>query len=130
VFLTARDAAEEALFHLCNLLAPAGSLMLTGCRAPAHWDIALPDLASRLDAAPVARLEAPDDALLAAVLVKMFADRQLDVSPDLVRYLVSRMDRSLAAAESLVARLDRAGLARHRPVTLRLASEILREESG
>ena len=125
--MAGRDVAEQALFHLCNLLGVQGSLMLTGFRAPAHWDIALPDLASRLGAAPVARLEPPDDALLAAVLVKLFADRQLRVGPDLVRYLASRMDRSLAAAKVLVARLDRAGLARHRPVTVRLASEILRE---
>ncbi len=73
----------------------------------------------------MARLEAPDDALLAAVLVKLFHDRQLAVGPDLVRYLVERMDRSFAAAEALVSALDRAGLARQRPITARLAAEVL-----
>lgn len=123
----AAPRAEEALFHLCNRLAAAGgSLMVSGRAAPAFWPIALPDLASRLSTAAVARLQPPDDSLLAALLVKLFSDRQLEVAPDLVRYLIARMDRSYAAAEALVAELDRAGLARRRPVTARLAAEILR----
>jgi chromosomal replication initiation ATPase DnaA len=123
----ARARAEETLFHLCNRLAAGGgSLMVSGRAAPARWRIRLPDLASRLRAAPVATLEPPDDALLAAVLVKLFADRQTEVGPDLIRYLLARMDRSFAAAEALVGELDRAGLARHRPITARLAAEVLR----
>ena len=121
-------AAEEALFHLCNRLAAGGgSLMVSGREPPGRWPLALPDLASRLAAAPVARLEPPDDALLAAVLVKLFADRQLAVAPGLIGYLVGRIDRAFAAAEATVARLDAAGLARHRPITPRLAAEVLRD---
>jgi chromosomal replication initiation ATPase DnaA len=119
-------AAEVALFHLCNhLAAGGGSLMVSGREPPARWPLALPDLASRLGVAAVARLEPPDDDLLAAVLVKLFADRQLAVEPGLVRYLVSRMERSFAAAERLVTELDRAGLAARRPITQRLAAEVL-----
>ena len=121
-------AAEEALFHLCNRLGQEGSLMLSGREPPARWPVGLADLGSRLAAMPVARLESPDDALLGAVLVKLFADRQLAVAPDLVEYLVPRIERSFAAAEAVVAALDRAGLARRRPVTARLAAEVLRPE--
>jgi DnaA regulatory inactivator Hda len=123
-------AAEEALFHLCNRLSlGGGSLLLTGREPPARWGLALPDLESRLRAAPVARLHTPDDRLLAAVLVKLFADRQLAVAPGLVGYLVSRLERRLAAAEAIVTRLDRAALARQRPITVRLAAEAMRETS-
>jgi chromosomal replication initiation ATPase DnaA len=119
-------AAEEAILHLCNLVAAGGGGLLTaGREAPARSRIALPDLASRLRAVTVARLEVPDDGLLSAVLVKLFADRQLSVAPGLIRYLRSRMDRSFAAAETIVATLDRAGLAAHRPITARLAAEVL-----
>ncbi len=122
-----RKAAEEALFHLCNLLAAGGgSLLVSGRTAPARWKIRLPDLASRLRVAQVARLEPPDDALLAAVLVKLFADRQLAVEPDLIQYLLARIDRSFAAAEEVVTALDRTGLARHRPITARLAGDVLK----
>jgi len=118
-------AAEEMLFHLCNRLAARGSLLVTGREPPARWPLRLPDLASRLAIAPVARLELPDDDLLAAVLAKLFADRQLVVAPEVVRYLAVRIDRALAAAERVVAAIDRTGLAERRPVSLRLAGEVL-----
>ena len=119
-------AAEEALFHLHNMLAAAdGRLLVTARCAPARWSLALPDLASRMQAAGLARLEPPDDALLSALLVKLFADRQIAVSPALVRYLLPRMERSFAAARALVAALDARALRRGRPVTRALAAELL-----
>lgn len=122
-----RTQCEEALFHLHNRLLEGGcTLFVTGEDVPSRWDIRLPDLASRLRAAEVAVLEAPDDALLSAVLVKQFMDRQLEVSPDLIQYLLSRIDRSFAAAKATVVALDKAGLSRHRAITPRLAGEVLR----
>ncbi len=122
-----RKKSEESLFHLHNrLLGAGGSLLVSGVTAPSRWDIALPDLASRLRAAEVALLEAPDDALLSAVLVKLFADRQITASPDLIGYLLARMERSFAAARAMVAALDRAGLSRRRAITPRLAGEVFR----
>ncbi|MFQ5622846.1 MAG: chromosomal replication initiator DnaA [Paracoccaceae bacterium] len=125
----ARADAERAFLHLHNLLlSGGGALLVTGRDAPARWKIDLPDLASRLRAAQVATLPPPDDRLLGAVLVKLFDDRQLTVAPDLVRYLVTRMERSLAAAAGLVEALDRASMQRKRPVTRALASDILTRE--
>lgn len=118
-------AAETALFHLHNLLVPGGRLLLTAPRPVRDWGLRLPDLASRMSAAGVARLEAPDDALLSAVLVKLFADRQLVVPPNLIAYLLARMDRSIAAARDLVAALDSRALQLGRPVTRALAVEVL-----
>ncbi len=122
------DRAEEALFHLCNRLASGGgTLLVSGREAPAHWNLALPDLASRLRVAGVARLDVPDDDLLSALLLKLFADRQVEVSPDLVPYLLPRIDRSFAGAEAMVRALDRAALSRKRQITPRLAAEVLRQ---
>lgn len=118
-------AAEEALFHLHNLILPAGRLLLTAAAPPRDWGLALPDLLSRMQAAALARLDPPDDALLSAVLVKLFADRQVTVPPNLIPYLVQRMERSIAAARSLVARLDARALAEARPVTRALAADLL-----
>ncbi len=119
-------AAETALFHMHNLLlAQGGRLLLTARSAPSNWPLVLPDLASRMQAAPVAGLDLPDDALLSAVLVKHFADRQIAVSPKLIAYLVGRMDRSLAAAAHIVARLDHRALAERRKVTPSLAAAVL-----
>ncbi|HSF64791.1 MAG TPA: DnaA/Hda family protein [Paracoccaceae bacterium] len=119
-------AAETALFHLHNLLAQGGGhLLVTAATPPRDWGLTLPDLASRMQGAALARLEAPDDALLSAVLAKQFADRQIAISPALIPYLVARMDRSMAAARDLVARLDAAALARGQAVTRALAATVL-----
>jgi chromosomal replication initiation ATPase DnaA len=119
------DAA--ALFHLLNLAREERAYVLITARAaPANWRIELPDLASRLRALPVVALEAPDDALLRAVIVKLFADRQLVVDESLVTYLIARIERSFAAARTAVGALDSAALRLKRPVTRALAGELFR----
>ena len=117
--------AEEALFHLYTRLAPQGRLLLTAPTAPRDWGLALPDLLSRLQAMPIARLDPPDDDLLAGVLLKLFTDRQITAEARLIPYLLPRMERSIAAAQALVAALDARSLATHRPVTRVLAAEVL-----
>ena len=122
---------ERTLFHLLNLLKEEGAwLLLTAAAAPARWNVALPDLASRLRAVPVVSLAPPDDALLRAVLVKLFADRQIAVDEALISFLVARMERSLGAAKALVSRLDREAMRLRRPVNRALAGELLRDEPG
>lgn len=117
--------AEAQLFHLHNLVTGTGALMVTAQTPPRDWGLTLPDLVSRMQAAPIARLEAPDDPLLSAVLVKLFADRQVAVPANLIPYLVSRMPRSIGAARALVAALDAKALAAGRPITRALAGEVL-----
>ncbi|PHP28819.1 DnaA/Hda family protein [Limimaricola cinnabarinus] len=119
-------AAEETLFHLHNRLAASGGrLLLTADRAPARLDIALPDLASRLQATAVARIADPDDRLLRAVLAKHFADRQLVPMADVIPFLAARIERSFSSAAAVVARLDRLALAEARPVSRALARRAL-----
>ena len=118
-------AHEAAFFHLHNLVTPGGRLLVTAPSPPRDWGLTLPDLASRLQAASVARIDPPDDALLSAVLIKLFADRQVTVPPTLISYLVQRMERSIAAARDLVARLDALALAAGRPITRQLAADLL-----
>jgi chromosomal replication initiation ATPase DnaA len=125
----AEDAFEErALFHLLNLAREEEAfLLLTARGAPAGWRFAIRDLGSRLRAVPVVALAPPDDALLRALLVKLFADRQLAVDESLVGYVLARIERSFAAARAAVARLDQEAMRRKRPLTKALAAEVLRE---
>jgi len=119
-------AAEQGLFHLWNLVgARQGLLLVTARSAPRDWGLVLPDLRSRLDTAAQAILGPPDDALLPAVLVKLFADRQIQVSPEVVDWLALRMERDLDLARRLVAAIDRESLADRRAITRRLAAELL-----
>jgi len=118
--------AEEPLFHLLNHLATTGGrILVTGRQPPARWDIALPDLASRLQAMPLARIAEPDDALLAALLAKLFADRGLAPEAGLIPWLVARMERSSAAARDMVTLLESTALSEGRALTLPYAREVL-----
>lgn len=119
---------EPALFHLMNAIkAKGGFLLLTARTAPEFWGVEVPDLLSRLRLAPQATIEAPDDALLRALLVKLFIDRQLVVDTGVIETLVQRMERSFAAARQVVDALDRLSLERGRRVTRPLVQEVLAE---
>jgi len=124
----AEDSFEEAaLFHLLNLAREERAYVLITARtAPAGWRIGVADLASRLRALPVVALNAPDDALLRAVIVKLFADRQLAVDESLVGFLTNRIERSFAAAREAVRVLDGEALRLKRPVTRALAGDLFR----
>ena len=126
----AERTAERPLLHLYNLCREqARGLLLTMAAPPATHPIALADLGSRLRALPVVGIAPPDDGLLAAVLLKHFADRQIHVSPGVVAYLVPRIERSFAAAASVAGALDRRALAAGRPVTVKLARAVLAGQS-
>lgn len=123
------DAApidERDLFHLVNAVLQAGtSLLLTARRFPLAWGVRLPDLESRLKAASTVEIHEPDDALLAGVVTKLFADRQVEVEPHVVQFLVRRIERSLSAAIEIVDRLDRAALEQKARITRALAAQVV-----
>lgn len=119
-------ADERILFHLCNLARERRiHLLLTSRAMPGEIGIALPDLRSRLRAMALTRIEPPDEGLLRAMLVKLLADRQLEVAPKVIEYVLPRMERSADAARRFVRELDRQSLAARRLVTVPLAREVL-----
>jgi chromosomal replication initiation ATPase DnaA len=127
VFVDDADAPgrDEELFHLFNAAGAAGSFVLFASQtSPARWENRLPDLRSRLAAAQNIRIQPPDTPLIAAVLMKMFADEQMDVGADVLDYLVNRMERSFEAARTLAERLNNASLATRRGITIPLAREV------
>jgi chromosomal replication initiation ATPase DnaA len=117
---------EAALFHLLNLARERGTyILLTGAGLGDGWGLRTPDLLSRIRLAPTVSLEPPDDALLRAVLVKLFIDRQLIVDTTVVDFIALRIERSLARAGAVVAALDREALSRGRRITRAMAGELL-----
>ena len=117
---------EPAFFHLLNRIREgSGWLLATAKTPPARWGLRTPDLVSRLRLAPLVAIGAPDDRLMWAVLVKLFADRQIAVEETLLAYLVPRLARSLGEARAVVAALDRAALAGNRRLTRAVAAAVL-----
>ncbi|MFD1332741.1 hypothetical protein ACFQ4O_12105 [Methylopila musalis] len=123
-----REGADEnALFHLLNLARERRArLLLTARSTPTLLWPTLPDLASRLRALPVARIDAPDDDAMRAVLMKLFDDRQIRIDDEVIEFLHRHCDRSLGAARSIVDEIDRESLARGRGVGKGLAGDVVR----
>jgi chromosomal replication initiation ATPase DnaA len=126
-----RTPVERELFHLFNLMREEGRLLLLTSRIrPADWPIRLPDLRSRIAAAPAVAIDEVDDGLLAPLLVKLAADRQMLLGPDVVQYLLKRQERTFAAAELVIDALDRAAVAGQRRVTPAFAGQVLARLDG
>lgn len=123
---------NEAMFHLYNLYRnEGGNILFTSQLAPARLHFQLPDLRSRMNIVPSIEIKAPDDELLSCLLVKLFMDRQITVSPELINYIIANMQRSFSFARKIVAEIDRISLSRKRAVTLPIVKEafdILAEE--
>lgn len=118
--------SETALFHLLNLVRERRlAALLTSATRPGDMGLILPDFSSRLKALPFAEISAPDDALLRSVLVKLFADRQVNVDPQVIAFMLVRMERSFEAARRLVAEIDSLALAMQRGVTRAVAAQAL-----
>ena len=124
-------AHDEEIFHLYNIAAAEGKHLLVATEVPpVRWKHRLVDLKSRLSAAPNICIHAPNETLIAAVMMKMFADHQMDVGAEVLSYLVNRMERSFEAARLLVDRLNTASLATKRAITVPLAREVIQSSLG
>ncbi|MBT3070172.1 hypothetical protein KKP04_04720 [Rhodomicrobium sp. Az07] len=122
---------ETALFHHLNLAREHGSfILLTARTPPGSWRIALPDLRSRIRSYPTAEIQPPDEEHLSALLLKHFSDRGIEIAPDVIAYLVQRIERSMAAADAVASLLDKAALAERRRVTRAFAAKVLRAVAG
>jgi chromosomal replication initiation ATPase DnaA len=120
--------AETALFHHLNLAREHGSfILLTARTPPGQWDLSLPDLRSRIRSYPAVEIQQPDEEHLAALLLKHFSDRQIEITPEVISYLVARMERSMAAAQRLTAHIDKIALSEHRKITRAFAAKVFKE---
>lgn len=118
--------AEERLFHLMNAARSSRTpLLMTARQAPYFWRLKLADLKSRVAATTTATIASPDDALLSALLVKLFSDRQIEVDPKVVDYALPRIERSFAAVRDLVRAVDRLSLAEKRAITVPVLRKVL-----
>lgn len=128
LFDNAEAHDEETLFHAWNdAQARRKPLLIIADAPPPAWEIALPDLRSRLTATPHVHIQDPDDALFSDLVVKLLADRGVAAPPELAEYLLPRVERSYVAIQQIVDVLDRAMLTRHRRMTMPMVREAMLE---
>jgi chromosomal replication initiation ATPase DnaA len=120
-----RGVDEETLFHALNLADRGGGVLLTARTDPREWRVGLPDLRSRLNSLLVAKIEPPDDAVLRAVLVGLFRERNIKAGEEVLNFLIRRMERSVPAARDIVNRIDEFAAAERREITRLLVRQIL-----
>jgi hypothetical protein len=126
LFDNAEAHDEERLFHAWNeAQEKRRPLLLVADAPPPAWSITLPDLKSRLAATPHVRIEDPDDVLLGTLIAKLLADRGVIVPPELLEFLVPRIERSYVAVQQVVDALDRAMFSQHRRMTVPMARRAL-----
>ncbi|MBL8893936.1 MAG: hypothetical protein JNJ53_05005 [Rhizobiales bacterium] len=125
------EIEQAALFHLLNAAREnRGHILIAALTPPALWRLTLPDLVSRLSAAPAIHIQPAEDELLRGVLVKLFADRQCVIDETLVAYLMARMPRSLGDARKIVAAIDERALEMGTGATRAVAGQVLAELFG
>lgn len=128
LFDDAQAHEEEALFHAWNdAQERRRPLLIIADVPPPAWEIALPDLRSRMAATPHLTIEEPDDQFLATLIVKLLGDRGIFAPADLTDYLIPRIERSYVAVQQIVDVLDRAVLSNHRRMTVPMARAALIE---
>ncbi len=119
---------EESLFHLLNVLREENRFaLLTSAAPPARWPVQLADLKSRLNVIPHVGIEMPDDTLMAALVVKLFRDRQLRIDTAIVDYILARIERSFDGIRATIARIDETALRERRNITIPLIKRVLDE---
>jgi hypothetical protein len=129
LFDNAEDHDEEALFHAWNeAQLSRRPLLIVADSAPPSWQVALPDLRSRLAATPHVAIEGPDDRLIGDLIVKLLGDRGIAVPPEVPAFIVPRIERSYVAVLRVVAALDRAALSHHRRFTVAMVKRALSED--
>lgn len=125
------EIEQPALFHLLNAAREnRGHVLIASLTPPTFWGLTLPDLISRLSAAPAIHIQPAEDELLRGVLVKLFADRQCAVDETLIAYLMARMPRSLGDARKIVAAIDERALQMRTGVARAIAGQVLAELFG
>jgi chromosomal replication initiation ATPase DnaA len=121
------EADNTALFHLFNLYQnEGGSVLFTSSQAPARLAFTLPDLCSRIRMLPAVAITEPDDAMLEALVVKLFTDRQIVISSDVLNFIVQNTQRSFSFVQKFVAEIDTVSLAYKRAVSVPIAREALK----
>jgi Bacterial dnaA protein len=122
----ADSMADEDLFHRWNAALAAGrSLLLTSSKSPAEWNVALPDLQSRLAASQLMHIDAPDDDLMTQLLLKHVHDRGTSIGPEALGFVIKRIERSHAALEDFARTVNAAALAQGSAITLPLVRSLL-----
>ena len=121
------DKFEEKLFHIINLAKENNKKLLMTSRKPiSEIDLNLEDLKSRLNSILEAKIKEPDDQLMELLLIKIFNDKQLKINPNIIDFLVSRLERSYESINLFIEKIDKFSLEKGKKITIPLINDLLK----
>ena len=117
---------EEAMFHIFNECLDRGKFLLfLSSSARNHLKFMTKDFASRIMAINDIEIKDPSLELMEAIIHKNFSDRQILISPEITKYILTRINRSYRAIEALTRKIDQVSLAQKSRINLSLVKEVL-----
>ena len=120
------DKSEQDLFHIINFAKENNKKLLMTSRKPiSEIDLNLEDLESRLNSIIEAKIKEPDDQLMKLILIKIFNDKQLKIKPNVIDFLVSRLERSYKSINLFIEKIDKFSLEKGKKITIRLINDLL-----
>jgi hypothetical protein len=121
----AEALGDEALFHRWNAaLSDDRAILFVSGKLPAEWNVALPDLRSRLGASQLIEIAAPDEELINQLILKHLRDRGTSIGPEALAFTVRRIERSHAAIEKFARDVNRLALAEGSAISLALVRKL------
>ena len=120
------EDGQVAAFDLCNRLLASGGALAAGGEAPPAQLALRPDLRSRLASGIVLQLHPLSEAEKIAALRERARSRGIALANDLLRYLLTHLERDMGTQIAVLDALDRYSLEHKRPITLPLLKQALR----
>ena len=121
------DKSEQDLFHIINFSKENNKKLLMTSRKPiSEIDLNLKDLKSRLNSILEAKIKEPDDQLMKLILIKILNDKQLKINPNVIDFLVSRLERSYESINLFIEKIDKFSLEKSKKITIPLISDLLK----
>ena len=118
---------EEDLFHIINFTKENDKkLLMTSGKSISNIEFKLEDLKSRLNAIIEAKIMQPDDELMKLVLIKIFNDKQLLINPNVIDFLMSRLERSYKSINDFIEKIDKFSLEKGKKITIALISDLIK----
>lgn len=101
------DEDEVNLFNLYNtVLSYKTQLIFTSEFPVSEINIKLPDLLSRLSSVIIFKINNPEDVALKTIFFKMLSDKQLNISMEVIDYILKRIQRDCSTLQKVVSEIE------------------------
>ena len=123
-----KNIDEKLIYSLLNIIDQDNKyLIITTTKPITEIRFNLKDLKSRTKNFLLQKIKRPDDELLFALILKNLSDRQISLEKKLIKYIISRIDRSYGKIFDFIYKIDEMSLKKKKSIDLKIIKEVLGE---